>query len=84
MADARPVAGAEKHDQPSGSEVNVREQLLKASLNHLQSGRGKGCDRGMEAALKFRLPHSSLNNMTPEHFCRQYGKNLSRGETLKN
>ena len=29
-------------------------------------------------------PHSSLNNMTPEHFCRQYGKNLNRGETLKN
>jgi putative transposase len=29
-------------------------------------------------------PHSSLNNMTPEHFCRQYGKNMSRGETLKN
>jgi putative transposase len=28
-------------------------------------------------------PHSSLNNMTPEHFCRQYGKNLNRGETLK-
>jgi putative transposase len=29
-------------------------------------------------------PHSSLNNMTPEHFCRQYGKNLNCGETLKN
>ncbi|GAB6110486.1 IS3 family transposase [Desulfomicrobium salsuginis] len=29
-------------------------------------------------------PHSSLNNMTPEHFCRQYGKNLNHGETLKN
>ena len=29
-------------------------------------------------------PHSSLNNMTPEHFCRQYGKNLNRGEILKN
>lgn len=29
-------------------------------------------------------PHSSLNNMTPEHFCRQFGKNLNRGETLKN
>ena len=29
-------------------------------------------------------PHSSLNNMTPEHFCRQYGKNMNRGETLKN
>lgn len=29
-------------------------------------------------------PHSSLNNMTPEHFCQQYGKNLNRGETLKN
>ena len=29
-------------------------------------------------------PHSSLNNMAPEHFCRQYGKNLNRGETLKN
>jgi putative transposase len=29
-------------------------------------------------------PHSSLNNMTPEHFCRQLGKNLNRGETLKN
>jgi putative transposase len=29
-------------------------------------------------------PHSSLKNMTPEHFCRQYGKNLNRGETLKN
>jgi putative transposase len=29
-------------------------------------------------------PHSSLNNMTPEHFCRQYGKNLNSGETLKN
>jgi putative transposase len=29
-------------------------------------------------------PHSSLNNMTPEHLCRQYGKNMNRGETLKN
>jgi len=29
-------------------------------------------------------PHSSLNNMTPEHFCRQYGKNLNSGENLKN
>jgi putative transposase len=29
-------------------------------------------------------PHSSLKNMTPEHFCWQYGKNLNRGETLKN
>lgn len=29
-------------------------------------------------------PHSSLNNMTPEHFCRHYGKNMNRGETLKN
>jgi putative transposase len=29
-------------------------------------------------------PHSSLNNMTPEHFCRQHGKNMNRGETLKN
>ena len=29
-------------------------------------------------------PHSSLNNMTLEHFCRQHGKNLNRGETLKN
>jgi putative transposase len=29
-------------------------------------------------------PHSSLNNMTPEHFCRQYGQNLNHGETLKN
>jgi len=32
----------------------------------------------------FVRPHSSLNNMTPEHFCRQYDKNLNRGETLKN
>lgn len=29
-------------------------------------------------------PHSSLNNITPEHFCRQYGKKLNRGETIKN
>jgi len=29
-------------------------------------------------------PHSSLINMTPEHFCRQYGINLHHRETLKN
>ena len=29
-------------------------------------------------------PCSSLNNMTPEDFCRQYEKNLNRRETLKN
>ena len=28
-------------------------------------------------------PHSSLNNMTPEHFCRQYGKNLNREVTAE-
>ena len=29
-------------------------------------------------------PYSSLNNMSPEHFCRQYGKNVNRGKSLKN
>lgn len=29
-------------------------------------------------------PHSSLNNMTPEHFYRQYENNMNRGEALKN
>jgi putative transposase len=29
-------------------------------------------------------PHSSLDNMASKHFCQHYGKNLNRGETLKN
>ncbi len=32
----------------------------------------------------FVCPHSSLDSMTPEHFCRQFGRNLNRLETLKN